>query len=455
MRSEAWEVYWLANMQIWRRIRTQLEDEASRETFENWLEPIESEELDGQGVLQLIAPNSNVRDLLESEYKPKILAAAAAVGVQVRDVSFLTRPSGPRRDDNGGGEAPLQQSFNFKDRSTSQFSSKYRFEKFVVGSCNEFAHAAAQAVAANPAKAYNPLYIYGGVGMGKTHLMHGIGQRLEENFPGIRVVYVSSEEFMNEMIASLRYDRMSSFHERFRAADALLVDDIQILGSRERTQEEFFHTFNTLHNLDKQIVLSSDMPPKLVPGLVDRLRSRFAWGLMADIQPPDLETKMAILDRKAEEAGIRLPDPVRSLLATHLRGNIRELEGALIRLMAISSVAGAEITTAMAKQALRSIAIEDEARPTLAAIQRAVAEEFQLKPQQLSEKNNARAISYPRQVAMYLCKEILGMSLPEIGKAFGGKHHTTVLHAVTKIDKLCSRDESLNKLIHKLSNRFS
>ncbi|MBI1357088.1 MAG: chromosomal replication initiator protein DnaA [Acidobacteria bacterium] len=442
-------------MQIWRRIRTRLEDDASRETFENWLEPIESEELDGQGVLQLIAPNSNVRDLLETEYKPKILAAAAAVGVQVRDVSFLTRPSTPRQEGTLSGAEPLQQSFNFKDRSTSQFSGKYRFDNFVVGSCNEFAHAAAQAVAANPAKAYNPLYMYGGVGMGKTHLMHAIGQRLEENFPGIRVVYVSSEEFMNEMIASLRYDRMSSFHERFRAADALLVDDIQILGSRERTQEEFFHTFNTLHNLDKQIVLSSDMPPKLVPGLVDRLRSRFSWGLMADIQPPDLETKMAILDRKAEEAGIRLPDAVRSVLATHLRSNIRELEGALIRLMAISSVAGAEITTAMAKQALRSIAVEDEARPTLAAIQRAVAEEFDLKPVQLSEKNNAKAISYPRQIAMYLCKEILGMSLPEIGKSFGGKHHTTVLHAVGKIDKLRSRDESLNNLIHRLSNRFS
>jgi len=441
--------------QIWRRIRTRLEDEASKEAFENWLEPIESEELDAQGVLQLIAPNSSVRELLETEYKPRILEAAVAVGAQVRDVCFLTRTSFSRNDSNGAAGSPVQHAFDFKDRGSAQFSSKYDFNSFVVGSCNEFAHAAAQAVAATPAKAYNPLYIYGGVGMGKTHLMHAIGQRLEQNFPGIRVVYVSSEEFMNEMISSLRYDRMSSFHERFRSADALLVDDIQILGSRERTQEEFFHTFNTLHSLDKQIVLSSDMPPKQVPGLVDRLRSRFAWGLMADIQPPDLETKMAILDRKAEESGIRLPDAVRSLLAVNLRSNMRELEGVLIRLMALSSVCGSEITTAMAKQALRSVASEDEARPTLGAIQKAVAEEFQLRAHQLSEKSNARAIAYPRQIAMYLCKEILGMSYPEIGKSFGGKHHSTAIHAVGKIDKLRQSDESLDNLIHKLTNRFN
>lgn len=442
--------------QIWPRIRTRLQGDETKEAFENWLEPIESEELDSQGVLQLIAPNSSVRELLESEYKPKILRAAVEVGVQMRDVAFLTRSVSQRRETPGDdGDAPLQQAFDFKDRGATRFSGKYDFNNFVVGSCNEFAHAAAQAVAANPAKAYNPLYIYGGVGMGKTHLMHAIGQRLERNFDGIRVVYVSSEEFMNEMISSLRYDRMSSFHERFRSADALLVDDIQILGSRERTQEEFFHTFNTLHSLDKQIVLSSDMPPKQVPGLVDRLRSRFAWGLMADIQPPDLETKMAILDRKAEQHGIQLPDPVRSLLAAHLRSNIRELEGVLIRLMAISSVCGSEITTAMAKQALRSVASEDEARPTLAAIQKAVAEEFDLKPQQLTEKSNAKAIAYPRQVAMYLCKEILGMSYPEIGKSFGGKHHSTAIHAVSKIDKLRQEDESLDNVIRKLTHRFN
>ncbi len=441
--------------QIWRRIRTKLESDAPREAFENWLEPIESEELDGQGVLQLIAPNSSVKELLEAEYKPKIMEAAVAVGVQVRDVAFLTRPSGLRSESAGAADGPIQHAFDFKGRGEAQFRPKYGFDSFVVGSCNEFAHAAAQAVAANPAKAYNPLYIYGSVGMGKTHLMHAIGRRLEENFPGMRVVYVSSEDFMNDMISSLRYDRMSSFHERFRSADALLVDDIQILGSRERTQEEFFHTFNTLHSLDKQIVLSSDLPPKQVPGLVDRLRSRFAWGLMADIQPPDLETKMAILDRKAEEAGFLLPDSVRGVLATHLRSNIRELEGVLIRLMAMSSVSRSEITTAMARQALRSVAADNQDRPTLGVIQKAVADEFQLKPHQLTEKCNAKAIAFPRQVAMYLCKEILGMSYPEIGKSFGGKHHSTAIHAVSKIDKQRRDDESLDNLIHKLTNRFN
>ena len=291
--------------------------------------------------------------------------------------------------------------------------------------------------------------------MGKTHLMHAIGQQMLASYPDMRVVYVSAEEFMNEMIASIRYDRMTSFHDRFRSADALLVDDIQVLGTRERTQEEFFHTFNTLHNMQKQIVISSDLPPKQVPGIVDRLRSRFAWGLMADIQPPDIETKMAILDRKAEEANVSLPDKVRTFLATHLKSNIRELEGGLVRLTAVSSVTRSEITLSMAKQALRSLVDGGEGRASVKTIQEAVAEEFGLKPHQLREKSNAQAIAYPRQIAMYLTKEILGHSLPEIGRAFGGKHHTTVLHAVQKIERHLQTDENLNSLIHKLTDRFN
>jgi len=437
-------------MQTWERILDHLEAKAGRETFENWLRPLVCDGLDAQGVLRLTAPNSSVRQLLENEYKTLILRAASDLGEAIIGVEI--RSAEPDR--LAPEPAPTQKAFEFKDRACS-FNSKYLFDSFVVGSCNEFAHAAAQAVAANPARSYNPLYIYGGVGMGKTHLMHAIGQQLFHNFPDMRVVYVSSEEFMNEMISSLRYDRMSTFHERFRSADALLVDDIQVLGSKERTQEEFFHTFNALHNLQKQIVISSDLPPKQVPGLVDRLRSRFAWGLMADIQPPDLETKMAILDRKAEETGVPLPDPVRTYLAMNLKSNIRELEGALIRLTAISSVSKTEINLAMAKQALKSIIGERQDRPNVQAIQKAVAAEYGLDADRLREKSNAKAIAFPRQVAMYLCKEILGLSLPEIGKAFGGKHHTTVLHSITKIDRLLETDTELNERIHKLTDRFA
>jgi len=452
-------------MEAWRQILDQLRLGASPENFENWLEPVKCSRID-DGVLHLVAPNRSVQDLLEKDFRQKILDAAIELGMQFRDVQFAhadgatsaaeSHPNGLNGNAlNGNGLAPSQQHFDFKPRS-AVFNEKYTFDSFVVGSCNEFAHAAARAVGDSPAKAYNPLYIYGGVGMGKTHLMHAIAQQLEIHNPGMRVVYVSAEEFMNDMINSIRYDRMTSFHQRFRSADALLVDDIQILGSRERTQEEFFHTFNALHNLQKQIVISSDLPPKQVPGLVDRLRSRFAWGLMADIQPPDLETKEAILARKAAESDVQLPDDVRAYLAQRLKTNIRELEGVLIRLIAIASVSSSDvITMGMAKQALFSVVGTSETKRTISAIQRAVAEEFGMRPDQLREKSNAKAIAYPRQIAMYLCKEVLGSSLPEIGKAFGGKHHTTVLHAVNKIEGKRQTDSELNSTIHKLTDTFN
>jgi chromosomal replication initiator protein len=442
---------------MWNEILTELRTQVSPESFETWLEPIQEVGMETGGVLRLATPNDSVERMLSVEYRQRILEAAARLSLPVTDIAAAVSATPMPLAQRSGGA--VQQTLDFKDRS-ARFNERYTFESFVVGSCNEFAHAAARAVAGNPAKAYNPLYIYGGVGMGKTHLIHAIGQQLIENFRGMRVVYVSSEEFMNEMIHSLRYDKMGSFHERFRTADALLVDDIQVLGSRERTQEEFFHTFNALHNLGKQIVLSSDMPPKQVPGLVDRLKSRFAWGLMADIQPPDLETKMAILDRKAEESGLILPDDVRSMLATQLKSNIRELEGLLLRLTAISSMASREIggsipiTAAMAKQALRSITGAEE-HASLSGIMEAVAQEFSLRPEQLRQKSNTKAIAYPRQIAMYFCKSVLSMSLPEIGRAFGGKHHTTVLHSINKIVKLRREDAHLDSLLHRLNDRFN
>jgi chromosomal replication initiator protein len=266
----------------------------------------------------------------------------------------------------------------------------------------------------------------------------------------MRIIYTSSERFMNEMIACIRTDRMQNFHHRYRDADVLLIDDIHVLGTKERTQEEFFHTFNELHDHQKQIVISSDSPPKEIPGLVDRLRSRFEWGLLADIQPPDLETKMAILDKKAEAEGVHLPDDVRTFLASKTKSNVRELEGALVKLVAYSSLTGTPIHLQMAQQVLKHLVHVQDRRVSMDSIQKAVAERFQIKQSQLKEKSNTKKVVYPRQVAMYLVKELTDASLPEIGRAFGGKHHTTVIHSINKIEKTRHNDPELNRLLHSL-----
>jgi len=319
-----------------------------------------------------------------------------------------------------------------------------------VGACNQFAHAAARSVATNPSRSYNPLFLYGGVGMGKTHLMHAIGRELMDKHASMRIIYTSSERFMNEMITCIRTDRMQHFHHRYREADVLLIDDIHVLGSKERTQEEFFHTFNELHDHQKQIVISSDSPPKEIPGLVERLRSRFEWGLLADIQPPDLETKMAILDKKAEAEGVRLPDDVRSFMASKTKSNVRELEGALVKLIAYSSLTGTQIHLQMAQQVLKHLVHVQDRRVSIDSIQKAVADRFQIKQLQLKEKSNTKKVVYPRQVAMYLVKELTDASLPEIGRAFGNKHHTTVIHSINKIEKSRHNDPELNRLLHSL-----
>jgi chromosomal replication initiator protein len=324
------------------------------------------------------------------------------------------------------------------------------FETYVVGSSNQLAHAAARAVAKMPSRSYNPLFIYGGVGVGKTHLMHAIGRELMDNHASMRVVYISSERFMNDMISCIRLDRMVHFHTRYRSADVLLVDDIQLIGSKERTQEEFFHTFNELHDNQKQIVISSDAPPKDIPGLIERLRSRFEWGLMADIQPPDLETKMAILDKKAEMSGVALPEDVRTFVASKTKGNVRELEGALIKLMAFASLTSSQINLQMAQQALRNLTNLPEKKISIDSIQKGVADRYGIRQNQLKEKSNMKNIVRPRQVAMYLVKELTSASLPEIGRAFGGKHHTTVLHSIRKVEVLRKTDPDVNRIIQTL-----
>ena len=338
--------------------------------------------------------------------------------------------------------------------SAAQLNPKYTFDNFIIGAGNQFAAAAAKAVAENPSKAYNPLFLYGGVGMGKTHLMQAIGAAVKKRDPQKSICYLSSERFTNEMINSLRYDKMSSFRDKFRNVDVLLVDDIQFLAQKERTQEEFFHTFNALHEGMKQIVIASDRPPKELAEIEDRLRSRFEWGLIADIQPPDLETKVAILMKKGESERVILPTEVALFIASNIRSNVRELEGALIRLIAHSSLIGQEITLPYAQQVLKNFIDSQTRKVSIEAIQKAVAEQFGLRPQEIKQKNNSRAIVYPRQIAMHLAKHLTDASLPEIGRQFGGKHHTTVLHSIDKIDESRKTDKDLNRLLNKMMEQL-
>ena len=329
-------------------------------------------------------------------------------------------------------------------------SPRYSFETFIVGASNNFAHAACRAVAEAPSRSYNPLFIYGGVGLGKTHLMHAIGHYVLVHNPGTKLTYISAERFMNEVVNAIRYDRILEFRERYRGVDILLVDDVQFIVGKERTQTEFFHTFNALHDAQKQIVLSSDCPPHQINDLEERLRSRFEWGLIADIQAPDLETKMAILKRKAEAEGVPLPDEVALYIAGRIKSNIRELEGSLIRLLAYASLKGQHVTMQLAQEVLRDVLRPEEKTVTIDGIQKFVAEYYHLKMADLKSRNNSKSVSMPRQVAMYLCKSLTTASLPEIGKSFGGKHHSTVIHSIRKIAELRGRDSAFNTLINTL-----
>ena len=432
-------------MNYWDQIREYLQGKVSAESYENWLKGAQFQGVDG-GTLLVAVPDNDTRTWLETEYAPLVHKGIQELGIPVSTVHFSARQEVVAR----AHAAAVGENTHESESPISALNPKFTFDSFVVGACNQFAHAAARSVATNPSRSYNPLFIYGGVGMGKTHLMHAIGRSLIENHGSMKVIYTSSERFMNEMIACIRTERMPQFHHRYREADVLLIDDIQVLGNKERTQEEFFHTFNELHDHQKQIVISSDAPPKDIPGLVERLRSRFEWGLIADIQPPDLETKMAILDKKAEAENVRLPDDVRSFMASKTKSNVRELEGALVKLIAYSSLTGASITLTMAQQVLKHLVHVQERRITIDSIQKAVGERFQIKQSQLKEKSNTKKVVYPRQVAMYLVKELTDASLPEIGRAFGGKHHTTVIHSINKIEQQRHIDPELNRLLHNL-----
>jgi chromosomal replication initiator protein len=431
-------------MNAWDQIRSSLQQRISAEGYENWLKGTSFVALDGSA-LTVSVPDRDTRSWLETEYAQRILDCCRELSLPIRQIIYQTQP------DRAAAPPPTDSAIPELDNPSTALNPKFTFDTFVVGACNQFAHAAAKAVATNPiSHSYNPLFLYGGVGMGKTHLMHAIGRELVNRFGTMKIIYTSSERFMNEMIACIRTDRMPQFHHRYREADVLLVDDIQMLGNKERTQEEFFHTFNQLHDQQKQIVISSDAPPKDIPGLVERLRSRFEWGLQADIQPPDLETKMAILDKKAEAEGVKLPDDVRSFMASKTKSNVRELEGALVKLVAYTSLTGTPINLQMAQQVLKHLVHVQDRRVSMDSIQKAVAERFNIKQSQLKEKSNTKKVVYPRQIAMYLVKELTDASLPEIGRAFGGKHHTTVLHSIHKIEHARHTDLELNRMLHSL-----
>jgi chromosomal replication initiator protein len=434
----------------WDVIKEQLQKKLSVESFENWIRRTKFAGIEGK-VMLATAPDRQSAAFVAEEYGKQINALAAGLGLGVERVEF--RAESGRMPGLPGALSDGQSYEQSEVESPITLNPRFTFESFVVGACNQFAHAAAQSVAMNPSRSYNPLFIYGGVGMGKTHLMHAIGRALMAR-GRMRIIYTTSERFTNEVVTGIKHERMPQLRARYRTADVLLIDDIQSLGSKERTQEEFFHTFNELHDAQKQIVISSDCPPKEITGLVERLQSRFEWGLMADIQPPDLETKMAILEKKAEAVSIKLPPEVCTYIAQKTKSNVRELEGALVKLTAYSSLTETPITIAMAQQVLKDLLQKQDRRITIDSIQKAVAERFAIKPLQLKEKSNRKEIVVPRQVAMYLVKELTQASLPEIGRAFGGKHHTTVIHSINKIDVLRANDMDLNKLINSVIDSF-
>jgi chromosomal replication initiator protein len=450
----------------WIQILSALEKKVIRQSFETWLKPTRYSHAKGR-TLYVRIPSPEFRHIGD-KYADLIQEAIDLQSLEFDDVQFVTADEDPsmppQRRDGGFGPvashaptAPPQppqrtpEQARFDWSTAAQLNSRYTFDNFVIGNGNQFARAAALAVAERPSRAYNPLFLYGGVGMGKTHLMHAIGHEVKRRQPTAVISYVSAEKFTNEMITSLRNDRMTSFRDRFRSVDVLLIDDIQFIAQKERTQEEFFHTFNALHESMKQIVIASDRPPKELAEIEDRLRSRFEWGLIADIQPPDLETKVAILQKKAESEQVVLPTDVALFIASNVRTNVRELEGALVRLIAWCQVNHMEITLTTTQQCLKQFIDMQVRKITIEAIQRAVAEQFGMRVSDLKQKNNSRQVVVPRQIAMYLAKQMTEASLPEIGRQFGNKHHTTVMHSIGKIDEQRRADKDLHRTLNKLS----
>jgi chromosomal replication initiator protein len=437
-------------MNLWDEILARIETKVNRHSFYTWFRPTMFVTEDRVSVTVQV-PNAHFKEWLTKHYSGVIAEAATDVRRPNLVVHFVADtqtdaataiPLSPEEAAAlESGPPPIAQP------GSAGLNPRYTFDTFIVGSSNQFAHAACRAVAEAPSRSYNPLFIYGGVGLGKTHLMHAVGQYVLQHDRNLKLTYISSERFMNEMINAVRYDRVLDFRERYRSVDVLLVDDIQFLAGKEGTQTEFFHTFNALYDSQKQIVLSSDCPPHEIPALEERLRSRFEWGLIADIQSPDLETKVAILKKKAETEAVPLPDNVAMYIAGKIKSNIRELEGSLIRLIAFASLTGQEISLQLTQDVLRNVLDHEEKAVTIEVIQKFVADYYNLKMVELKSRNNSKSVAMPRQIAMYLCKSLTHASLPEIGRSFGGKHHSTVIHSIRKVEDLRKKDTDFNSLI--------
>jgi chromosomal replication initiator protein len=467
----------MSEVNVWDTVLSAIEKKINHESFTTWFKPITFIGKDSDTV-RLGVPDHVFEDWILNNYRDVVDESLEESGLSGYSIGFEVVNDSTKANEAKGSafkiaarsdavsksdiaapsayKTPVAQpAMTMAISADSEISElplnpKYSFETFVVGSCNQFAHAAALAVADSPSKTYNPLYIYGGVGLGKTHLMCAIGHRVKNQNRHLRLAYISAEKFMNELINAIRYDQTMVFRDRYRSIDVLLIDDIQFIAGKERTQEEFFHTFNALYDGQKQIVISSDCPPREIPTLEERLHSRFEWGLIADIQPPDLETKIAILRKKAETEKIDLPDNVALFIASKIKSNIRELEGSLVRLTALSSLKGESITLLLAQEALKNIVEEEERAITIETIQKVVADFYNLKVADLKSKSNSRNIAVPRQIAMYLCKSLTKASLPEIGREFGGKHHTTVLHSINKISDLYDQKGHFHRIINSL-----
>jgi chromosomal replication initiator protein len=429
------------SLNTWDRVLERIQPKVAIHSFSTWFRPTELIREDSAS-LSVRVPNNWFAQWLRSNYATLIQEALREIERPGMSVVFLADAEDPTVQPTTTGATPQPPSGS----SGPWLNPRYTFDSFVVSSCNQFAHAAAIAVAEQPSRAYNPLYVYGGVGLGKTHLMQAIGNRFAQNGGG-RMRYISTEHFMNELINAIRFEKTIEFKEKYRSVDLLLIDDIQFLAGKERTQEEFFHTFNSLYDAQKQIVITSDCPPREIPTLEERLRSRFEWGLIADIQPPDLETKVAILRKKAEAEGTKIPDDVALFIASNSKSNIRELEGSLIRILAYSSMGNREITLDLAKETLKDLLVASAPAVTVEGIQKLVADYYNLKVSELKSRNNSHQVAFPRQIAMYLCKQLTDSSLPEIGRRFGGKHHSTVIHAIQKIDQKRVQEKEFDRLM--------
>jgi len=429
----------------WNDFLSALEPRIEEKEFRTWFLPTRfgaEGEAHGQPLWTILVPNAVFADWIPSQHSAPLRAAAEAIGLPGLTLEFVP--------DRHAGDAEKSEI----PAPPPGLNPRYTFQSFVVGSSNQFAHAAARAVAEAPSRSYNPLFIYGGVGLGKTHLMHAIAHEIVRGRPTARVLYLSAEKFLNDLINGIKSERMHEFRRRYRELDVLLVDDVQFIAGKEATQEEFFHTFNSLHESQRQIVLSCDAPPKEMVSLEERLRSRFEWGLIADIQPPDLEMKVAILRKKAEEEKIFIPNDVALYVAGSVKSNIRELEGRVNRVLAFASLTGNPLTLELAKETLKDMVVSDDRKATPAEILKAVSSHYGLRVSDLKAKSNAKAVAFPRQIAMYLCRNLTRLSFPEIGRLFNDKHHSTVMHSVEKIQRLYEDDPDFHKTLDALSSSF-